>query len=97
MDDGKEIIKRVLSDQNDNVVTSVQRKLNTYLIELDKWNKARLGGSLRGTIRRKEDEIRELSLLKSGNWKDCSWRVERELEKLLEEEEIYWKQRSKEE
>lgn len=53
------------------------------MMKLSKWNKARLNGSIKSAIQRKE--------------KDWKLRMaEKELEALLEEEEIYWKFRSRE-
>lgn len=57
----------------------------------------RLDDSLKATIKRKEEEIKSISA-SNDTFKDHKLAVaEKELDSLLEEEEIYWKFRSREE
>lgn len=60
------------------------------------WNKVILEGSIKGAITKKEKEIRNLSNLRSEEEFTKRSQVESDLEKLLEEEESYWKLRSRE-
>ncbi|CAK9329991.1 unnamed protein product [Citrullus colocynthis] len=72
-------------------------KISRFCLEkLAYWNHGRLNGSLKGGIARKEQEIQEISNQALPNWHYNMIKVEKELEQFSEEEEIYWKQRSRE-
>lgn len=71
-----------------------EKIIEVCLKQLLSWNKDRLKGSIQQAIERKMTEI---EILKKD---DNSWNMlktaEKYLEELLEEEERYWKQRSRE-
>lgn len=73
-----------------------ERKLIGCLVKLRNWNKIRLNGSLKAAISRKEEELKAL-ISRLGLQHDSNIRVvKQDLENLLEEEEKYWKARSRE-
>lgn len=75
---------------------SFSRKIQEGIVAMRNWNKERLKGSLKGAITRKKKEIIYLLNLNDQEGFDRKIKVERDLEKLLEEEESYWKIRSRE-
>lgn len=74
-----------------------KEKLSLCLNKLARWNKIHLRGSLRRAIARKEREIQDLTRTKGPNWRREMIEAERNLENLLKEDEIYWKQTTREE
>lgn len=67
MGECREVIQRVWSKQGGSNAITFQRKLQNCFTELSRWNRIILDGSLRGAIVKKEAEIRDLSLARSGN------------------------------
>lgn len=70
-------------------------KLSCCMRELHKWNRDILRGSLKGAIASKKEEIRRVQMRGSSNWRHIALEAEKDLEWLLEEEEIYWRQRAR--
>lgn len=75
---------------------SFSRKIQEGLEAMSRWNKERLKGTIKGVITRKEKDINTLMNSSNPNRFDNIIQAELELEKLLEEEERYWKIRSRE-
>lgn len=85
---------------NDGLKASAQNissKVQKCIKQLSIWNKNRLKGSLKGAIDRIEKEIQVLQNSSSNFRSEESLAKEKELDNLLEEEEIYWKIRLREE
>lgn len=59
-------------------------------------NKERLKGLIKGAINRKEEGIKELMNRNNTDNFERIAKAEKDLESLLEEEERYWKMRSRE-
>lgn len=53
---------------DDTDATVYCNKLKICLKEMDKWNRRHLGGSIKGAITRKEEDIRNLEMRKHENW-----------------------------
>lgn len=90
-DECKEIISNHWSKMPKSDPFSFGSKMASYMIKLNKWNNARLNGSIKSAIKRKENEIRNI-FLSNDNFKDWKFKMtKKELDSFLEEEEIYWK------
>lgn len=76
---------------------NVNNKIQQCMKKLAIWNKERLKGSLKGAISKIEKEIVGLQSSVSQERDVLLISKEEELDKLLEEEEIYWRRRSREE
>lgn len=64
--------------------------------KLKRWNLERLKGSLKAAVARKERDIHELSCCRGSLAEFRVREAKKELDLLLEEEEKYWKSRSRE-
>lgn len=72
------------------------RKIQDCLTRLDRWSHIKYGGSIRGAIESKEKEIQDLSNTDDVVDYNAIGKKKKELENLLEDDEIYWKQRARE-
>lgn len=77
-------------------IGSFCNKIKECLVKLSRWNKIRLGGSIKAAITRKEEDIRRLAESEDRCNNDELDKEEKALEVLLKEKERYWKLRSRE-
>lgn len=92
----KELIRNNWHTMEDSNAVSFNMKLVKCLRDLKKWNAERLGGSIKWAIARKEQEIQNVMINRGGNWRNVMLCAEKDLEDLLEEDEMYRRQRSRE-
>lgn len=90
----KEIVKDSWNLEEGSEARNINLKLGRCINNLHNWSKNRLKGSISAAVKRKEDEILRLNL-------DCPYDeevgiAEAELDALLDEEEFYWRSRSRE-
>lgn len=95
-DECRDIISKVWTESVGSDEIVFHNKIFACLVQLAKWKKTQIGGCIRGVISRKEKELIAITDNKIGNWREEMMKAERDLEKLLEEDEIYWKQRARE-
>lgn len=92
----REIVRRTWVGTGREGRRTLTEKMGECLSKLEQWSKGKYNGSIRGAIARKENEIQ--GILNQGNQSNDPevGRLEKELEILLEDDEIYWKQRARE-
>ncbi|KAK3188889.1 hypothetical protein Dsin_028450 [Dipteronia sinensis] len=95
-EDYANIIKDAWTDIGEGVqMQSLVSSISGCTLKLGQWTKLNTRG-LTKEIRRKQEELLKASnSIQSGSWKQIR-NLEKELDSLLETEEIYWKQRSRE-
>lgn len=92
----EEVIKRCWVNHPNPKAQNLCDNMVDCINKLHRWNKERLNDSLRSAISRKEEEIQALAACEGDDgWAD-SLRAEDKLEALLEEEEDFWRSRSRE-
>lgn len=91
------IIKETWSNSPPAQPNNINGKNQFCIKNLSKWNQGRLNNSLKGAISRVERDIQKLQENPKGPNADALRTKECELDKLLKEEEIYWKIRLREE
>lgn len=91
-----EIVKGHWKSSAKALIWSIQGKISDCLVKLKNWNHNRLKETIRGAIERQEKEIRLLRNSLDPREGEKIRRAKKELEVLLEEEEKYWKIRSRE-
>ncbi|KAK2641324.1 hypothetical protein Ddye_023087 [Dipteronia dyeriana] len=85
-------ISRVSMDQAMHGLVDCIRRFTEII---GKWNMVKMKG-LNKDIKRKQEELRKTSFsAQSGSWEEF-YRVKRELDTMLDQEEVYWKQHSRE-
>lgn len=94
--ESKEIIKERWNRDQGRDVEAFARKISSCLEGLALWNKERLGGSISKVVDQKLKQIKDIELQDSGFPSQSLMKAERELEMLFEEEEKFWKIRSRE-
>lgn len=92
----KEIVKESWNSEEGFGAHKINLRLGRCIKNLHRWSKKRLKGSISAEVKRKEEEVLELS-----SREDCTSEgevevAEVELDALLEEEEYYWRSRSRE-
>lgn len=90
----KQIISKEWYEFQGHGTKDFKNKIEGCLKSLKSWNRERLNGSLAKAIDRKKRELASLS--KDDSCYDSISKAQRDLDDLLEEEERYWKQRSRE-
>lgn len=90
------IVREVWQNQRTIGLESILDKTRICLERLGNWSRYRYGGSIRGAIARKETEIKNLSSEKDDHRVLELKEKEKELEIMLEDDEVYWRQRSRE-
>lgn len=94
--DSLKIIKDNWNNIQGNDIISINSKIYRCLQSLDIWNRNQLQGSIKGAVERKKTEIQRLKQITGGLPDQNLIKAEKELDSLLEEEEMYWKLRSRE-
>lgn len=74
----------------------VEGKLKSGLSKLKRWDFQRFEGSIKGAIARKEADIKNFEVVNDIISVPEWIKANKELDALLEEDEVYWKQRSRE-
>lgn len=92
----REIISKSWSEIKGRGVDFINQRILLCLKNLTSWNRQRLNGSIHGAIKRKDEEIQKLSISAEPMRDSLISKAESELEDLLEEEEKFWKIRSRE-
>lgn len=93
----REIVTQVWKNLRHLEARTIQDKMKMCLSRLSAWRCNKYGGSLKGAIERMENEIKVLLNRNDAYSKAELEAKERELENLLEDDKIYWKQRAREE
>lgn len=74
----------------------INHRVESIQLKLSVWNRDRLKGSIQGAVNRKLREIQDLEKDHQFLGEEKVENAEKELCKLFEEKEIYWKMRSRE-
>lgn len=90
------IIKDSWSSHSEPRVIGFCDKIEKCIHKLHLWNKRRMKGSLKNVIARKEEFIQRMSMEDCEENFDEILKTKMDLENLLEEEEDYWRCRSRE-
>lgn len=96
MEGSRKAFKEAWTATNNISNINFTSRIQEGLVEMSRWNRNRLQGSIIGAIDRKEREIQALELCPNQMNADSISKAERELETLLREEESYWKIRTRE-
>lgn len=90
----RDTIRKCWRDHQGLGLISINNRVINCLEKLAKWNKERLKGSLKGAIERQPKVIQDID--SRGLVNDVQLiSAEKALERLLNEEELYWKMRSR--
>lgn len=92
----KGIVRDCWTQRSRNGADDLNNKVKKSIQNLHKWNRKRLKDSLKRAIAKKEEEILKLSNEDYELNSEEILKAETELDKLLEEEEDYWRNRSRE-
>lgn len=93
----RDIVKAVWSGRGCQNISEFNGVVQDCMQQLNQWSRSMYRGSIRGAIARIEREIQILANRNDGRSLSEIREKEKELENLLEDDEIYWKQRAREE
>lgn len=92
----KKVVNNSWKDSEGRGAHHLNKRIAGCIKNLHLWSKERLKGSIQSAIRKKEEEIKKLEAEACVSDDKCLDKAEMELEILLEEEEHYWRSRSRE-